>query len=482
MPDPIPPAPANTPAATPPSTPPAPAATPPADDDAIFNLLYKAAEEQPKPVEQEEIKPGRSLIQAMDDTTPVPPEGGTPPTEPKPGAPAATPAPEPEKKVKVKKREAAPAPEPEPAPAPTPAPAATPEAPKNPDAEFEAGLLEEEQEQLALARYAEKSDPVKYKGYGARVTKYLKDHQDYLQKHPEALQPGTEGAEAYKQWLDKANPALPPREARRLEINMAAEKISEQKNREQDEKFAELHDENFRREAEPRIRQETDQFFNKLVEEAVPADFAKLAKEKGIEEAKKQFPMEYRVSAEILTETAGDVEMLKKITTPNPRTGRMLQTFDRNNAQHARIYQFMKEQGDNFKNGYPGETPQQMAARRAAQVQNGKRFLTRDEYYTLKPEQRAPYWTFNIDQIIAMHGAAARDRIAARLKTEHEMREKEGWVRKPAAAAPIIQPTPAPGAPPAPRPTPVPPNNGPAPASDTVVDRMSALLMGDAAP
>jgi hypothetical protein len=455
-----------------------PASTPPEGDqmDATFQLLFNAAESEKAPTNATESKPGMSLQQAVNDPTPPPAADddaakAAAKKKADDDAAAATPPPAP---VKVRRRERAPEPSPTPTPAPAPTPA--PEAKKPEVDEFEAGLLDEEREQLELAKYAEQRDPAKYKGQAAKVTKFLKDHQSYLEKNPAATEPGTDAAEKYQAWLAANNVALPPREARRLEISREAERIADEKIAANRGEVSELHDENFRREQEPKIKQEADQFFTELANSALPEEFTKLAKEKGIEEAKKEFPLEYRVAGEVLTESAADVEEMRKITTINTRTGRPLRAFDPANPQHARILGFIRTQCNAFKNGHPGETAAQRQQRLRFQLNEGKSFLTRDEFYALKPEQRTAHWTFSIDQVVKMSAEAAKVAVKNRIDAERKVRESEGWTRRTAAVAPQ---TPAPaGSPPAPRPTPIPANGGGTPLADAP-DRMFDLLMGE---
>ncbi len=471
----------STPADT--TTPPASAPVAPAgntsppieETDPTLRLLFDAAEsERPKPEDKVDTPAGKSLMQALDeppaDTT-TPPADATPKPEDKKPAADATPKPE-DKPIKIRRTKQ------EPPPAP-PTPPVVPKAEDKPkektdDEKFEETLLDEERDQLEVARFAESKDPGKYKGFASKTATFLKAHQDYLEKNPQATEPGSDAAEKYQEWLKKNAVALPPREMRILEREMIAEKTREKLTKETDSKLGELHDENFRRDKEPEIKREVEDFFNKTAQAAIPPEFAALAREKGIDEAKKAFPTEFRVAAEVLTETAGDVEEFRRLTTTNPRTGRPLAAYDPNSPKHARIVTFIREQCDFFKNGVPGENEDQRAARVRAQNQGGKQFLTRDEFYSMPADQRAPFWTFTPEQIVAMQAEVAKKRISDRVKQEYSMRESEGWVRRPAqSSTPEQRP---PGAPPAPRPSPMP---GGAPAPETP-DRTFGLLVGEA--
>ena len=477
------------PAAPPPTPPPTP---PPGEEamDATLKLLFDAADsekaeaEKPKP----ETPIGKSLAQALDEQTPEEKNGTAPPPTPptpetkKPDAPPPPPA---EKKVKVRRRGEEPAPPPPPAPAPAPTPELPPKT-KTEDEVFEEGLLEEERDQLELARFAEGKDPTKYRGYAAKVSKFLKEHQAYLEKNPKAVQAGSDEAEAYETWLKTNNVALAPREAKILERELITERARQETMKQTESQMAELHDDNFRRDTEPKIKAEADAAFSKLAHEAAPQEFVKFAQEKGIEEAKKQYPTEYRITTKVLTETASDIEELRRLTTKNPRTGNPLRQYDGANPQHVRVLKFMREQCNHFKSGPPDEKPEARTERIRLLNQGGKTFLTRDEFYSLPAAQRDAHWTFSPDQIVAMAMHFAKQQVASEVKEEYAAREAEGWVRKtpaPAAngTAPTGTPPPPPPAPspPGTRPTPIPAGNNGNADGQEVPERVLGLMMGE---
>lgn len=431
-----------------------------------MELLFGAASSDPGPTPEKKLDhpdqagSGKSLIQALSDTPPAPkPDDTAPKPAPKPDD--STPPKKEEPEVRVRRRRSDPPPPPAPAPTPaTPAPAPPPEK-KEPtdDEKFKAELLEEERDQLELAEYAEKSNPTKYKGYAAKVTKFLKDHQDYLEKNPKATEPGSAEAEAYQLWLAKNQATLPVREQRQLELARVAENAKAEALRESEEKFSEIRDDNFRRDQEPIIKKEADQFFSELAASALPAELAAVVKAEGVEKAKEKFPLEYQIAAEEMANGADYVEEFRRLTTTNPKTNRRLKAFDPNNPVHVGILDFVNRQCDMFKNGFEGEDEATRANRLKlqTQVRDGRtvQFLTRDEFFKLKPEQRAGFWTFSHEQIIAMKRIDVAKRIDTRIKGEVKSREAQGWVRRPAAgAAPAPAPEPK-GAPPAPRPSPI---------------------------
>ncbi|MFZ8889230.1 MAG: hypothetical protein ACO2YV_01220, partial [Pseudomonadales bacterium] len=405
----------SNPADTAPATP-AETSSPQGDDlDPSIRLLFDSTQEEIAGDKVETNEVGRSLAVALEDQEPAPPAATADSKKDDKVEPPPAPAPEPEPpKVKVRRKRE---PEAEP-PAPPPV---TPPAPQKTDEEvFEEGLLEEEKDQLELARFAEKKDPAKYAGYSGKVSKFLKDHQAYLKAHPDAVQEGTDAADEYQAWLQKNNVALAPREARLLDREMVTDRAAERARKEADEKLSELYDENFRRDKEPEIRKEAEEFFSKVVNDSLPQDLLKVIKEKGFDEAKKAFPMEFRVSNSVLSETADDVQEFRRLTTFNPKTGRPVSTFDPNKTQHTRIVQFIQSQCDAFKKSGG-----------ALRVdKEGRSFVTRDEWSRLSPEQKNRHWTFTQEQVITMVGLAAKSEIDRRIKSEYEQREKDGWVRR----------------------------------------------------
>jgi hypothetical protein len=455
--------------------------------DATLKLLFDAAdtEKTAAAAPKADTPYGKSLAQALDEQTPEEKAGTAPPPpaagdKKKDETPPPPPPPPAEKKVKVRRREEPAPPPPAPAPAPPPEPAAKP---KTPEELFEESLIDEERDQLEVARFAEGKDPAKYKGYTAKVTKFLKEHQAYLEQHPKAVQAGTDEAEAYETWLKTNNVALAPREAKILERELITEKARQETMKSTEAQMAELHDDNFRRDAEPKIKAEADAVFSKLAHEAPPADFVKLAQEKGIEEAKKQYPTEYRITTKVLSEAASDIEELRRLTTKNTRTGNPVRQYDPSNPQHVRVLKFMRDQCNYFKNGPADEKPEHKAARARLNVQDGKTFLTRDEFYTLPAAQRERHWTFTPDQIVSMKIESAKVLVAQEIKAEYDSHEAEGWVRKaPAAAAgtpPPPPPPPPPGSTPGVRPTPIPAGNNGNADGQEAPEKVLGLMMGE---
>lgn len=462
-------------------------------DDQMFQLLYAAASEAPAKSEEgdpADTPAGDTLLGAISKPSDGP-KGGDADADAKKKAEeeaAAKKKAEDEAAAQKKAEEDAAAAEAaldpvrvrrKPAPPPTaPAAAAAPAAPKAEEKtdqqKWEESLLDEERDQLELARFAEKDNPSKYAGFAAKTEKYLKEHAAYLEKNPGATEPGSDAAAAYEQWLQKHKPSLSPAEGRRLEVRREANRIADEKLAASKTEIEALHEETFRRDAEPKAKSEADAFFRDAADFAMPEDLAKLAKEKGLAEAKKAFPMEYRIAGEVLSDAADQVEELIRITTKNPRTNRPLVAYDPNNKKHAAILTFINTQCNAFKNGVPGEPPAQRATRLRAQIRDGKRFATRIEYYSMPEDQRAPYWTFSREDLISMKRFEAKHTIASRIEAETKRLEAEGFVRRRPESAAAPGPSGG-GAPPAPRPGQIPAGDGAAPSGGAMEREMNLI-------
>ena len=434
-----------------------PIATPPVDeglDPTIMALIgavdpsTEAAAKAETPPPEEESTRGRSLLDAIDDPTPPAPK----PDDKKPAAaPVVEPPPAPEKTIKVRKRA------PEPVAPPPPAPVYTPpvKPTKTAEQEFEEALLPEEREQLENARYAEAKFPGKHTGLAAKTAKFLKDHAAKL--NDPAFDP--EGDD-YKQWLAKNAVALTPRDAREIERERDRETIRA----ETKAQLSEQDDATFRQIEEPKVKQRADGFYATLANEAIPADLLKSIQTEGMAVAEKKFPIEFKIASDLTTAATNDIEEFMRITHVNTRTGRTLRAYDPANEQHTRLISFVNSACEAFKAGGKGL------------VKNGQQFLTREEYFSIKDRnQRAAYWTFSNDDIIAQARVTTKQSIAKRIDAEHARLKEMGFTRTiPGSGTPPAGTPPA-GSPPAPRGAPIPTEGA---AQEDAIDPLISRLYG----
>lgn len=445
--------------------------------DKSLAILFDTVEGESPATTAPEI-PGMSLTQALEAPASPAAEGQPPAAgaaapadgaKPKDGgatppADSAAPAAEPEKTIR--RRSKAPTPPPPPAPI-EPAAAEKPEV--TPPAETKdatADLLDEERERLELARFAASKFPDKYKGLDGKFLKFYKDHKEYLEKarkeNPDASL--DESDPVYQAWLAKNQPKLTPSEVKMLE----REQIIDTADAKSRDEVAKVKEELFRRDEEPKVRRVGDEFYVGLVKEGLP-DEVQTALKEGYEKAKELFPVEIDVAERITKVATSDIEEFVRLTRRNPETGRRLRVYDENNEQHKRILGLVNDLCTQFK---AGNSPEK--------IRDGKHFLTREEYFSIKdPSKRAPYWTFSNEEMVRRCRVAAKSAITEGIKLRHQELERMGYVRRAqAAATPQASPPPTPSAPAAPRPAPsAAGTNGP--AAEDQPSGMLKIMLGD---
>jgi hypothetical protein len=386
--------------------------------------------------------------------------GAPKPAATPPAAPAAAAGTPPAEERPLKVRKPAPPKRPDlplatpPAATPPPAQPAAAAAPQASDEEFEKGLIDGERQMLDDARYAEKANPVKYKGLGDRVKNYLKDHQKFLDDNPDI----SEDDPSYKKWMKEHRPAMSASDMREISEHRIAEKARGPV----DQRVTEL-------EHERRVQE----IYTQLTKDALPDDLAAAIKEKGglTKEIQEEFSEELEVANHVFSLVTDDLKEFSRLTTKS-KSGRPLATFatdksDPKFEQHERLLKLVSDQCENFK-----------ATGGADLQRNGKWFVTRDEWAQIDPARRGEFWTFTNDEIVKRALAGVKGAIKQVIEHKREDLKKRGYVRqRPAPAAPAPVTPPAPTSHPAPRPTPIPAGTPPAtPGVDAGARSLAGLL------
>lgn len=299
--------------------------------------------------------------------------------------------------------------------------------------EWEKDLLDEERDQLELARYAEQKNPTKYKGFASKTEKFLKD----LKAKTEAADFDPD-SDDYQEWLKNSRPVLSNSEIRILERERGADVARAEATKQTQD----VLDKTFRAIHLPQVKHEADAYYAKAATEVLPEEVAKVFKEESPAKAREKFPMEFEIAEAELDTHASDVEELLALTRRNPDTGRTLKAFDEKNPQHQRVLQIAHEVDTRFKKTGGAEL-----------VRNGRRFLPRAELGRLPEAERAKYWTFTAKEIADRSTALVKERIARKITAETERLKRYGFERKPAQQEQQQQRS---STPPAPRPTPFP--------------------------
>lgn len=396
----------------------------------LLDSLYASIESQPAPAADAPTR-GRTMHEALaapeKPAEPKPEEKAKPETKPEGSAPVVEKeAKEPARRVKVRRaQEAAPAPA---APPPAQAPAPAKEEPKEDD---ESGLLDEEKDKLRVARYAARKNPAKYGDQDKKLVTYFRKHAEFITKK-QAEDPDydfTDDNPEYKAF-QSANrpPAIPAFEERALEREM----IKDEAVAAADERIAADRESRRLEDLKPQIKRRADQFWKEVVATALPDELASAIKTHGAAKAREMHPLEYEVSDTVTKGAADAMQEFLEIAGGVKR-------FDGKNPQHIGIATFIDDECKNF------------AAAGKDTIRDGKKFIARSDFHSMSVQQRAAYWTFSNDEIVARARFATRFSIQQMIKAETDKRAAQGWARPaaPAAAKPQ-EPTPSSSTRPAP--------------------------------
>lgn len=392
--------------------------------DTLFNTVSTPEQQQADEVPTR----GRSMAEVLSEPEPEPKPDDTtdkkedePKPEPKPAAEAP--------KVTTRRRKADPLPPLEEAPKPV---ATATEAPPKPAPEPELKLLEEEQDMLDLAKYAENVD-AKYKGYAGKLEKFYRQHAEYIDKKrtedPEF--DFTEDNPEYQAWL-RANrpPAIPAYEMRKIE----RERIKQELSQDADAKVAQVHEELRRRDEEPKIQAAAQKFMGEVFKDALPDEMAALVKEKGIAAAKEEYALEYGIASQVAKSASDMMAEFLRLTSGVKKFNADKATEE--GALHASLIDWIDQECADF-----------AANGGQYRIRDGKQFVPRSQFGSLSPAAKAKAWTFSNDDLMLIARHTVKKAVAQQVDQQRKQLEAMGFVRqgrKPAAPAkPEPKPTPA---------------------------------------
>ncbi len=319
--------------------------------------------------------------------------------------------------------------------------------------DWEKTLIDEERDQLEMARFAEQKFGEKYKGLGAKTEKFIRENAAKVEADdfdPES--------DEYREWVEKNRPSLSTAEIRMIE-RKRGEEIAEAKTRKSSD---DVLDRTFRMIEEPRVKSEADNYYAKASSEVMPEEVKAVFKESA-EKAREQFPFEYEIIEQELARHADAVEEMLALTRVNPDTKRVLRPYDPANPNHVAAFNIVQSVDESFKKTGGADLNR-----------GGRLFLPRAELARIPVAERGKYWTFTSKEIADRSTAIVKERIVSRIKNEQERLGKMGFERK--KATPAAAATPAAGTPPAIRPAPI--NSGGGGGGGTM--SASERLMADA--
>lgn len=256
--------------------------------------------------------------------------------------------------------------------------------------------LPEQREEIELARYAESSDPKKYKGMERKLVKFYNDLDAYIDKSDDEERTFDENDEEFMQWVNNNKPTVSRVEQRKLERQMIKdEALSEArsefdgKNKELEEKIRQVSD-------RPKAEKELTRY-EKLLAEDNPEDdeLAESIYKSEMLDAK-------RVGEEYLDLFYG------------------LKTYDEGDTLHTWIIDFVTQQSEAFSK-HGGD--------HLSKTVDGikKSFVPPSDYGNVDANK---HWTFTSSDIMDIMGNYFQTRAKDSVKSEEERLEKMGFTRQ----------------------------------------------------
>lgn len=282
---------------------------------------------------------------------------------------------------------------------------------------FEDEMLPVERENLDLIRKAESIDPDKFKGLGKKFIDHAKKAAEYVaEKIKEDPDYDFSSDEKFKR-LRESNP-LDSKTGKAIERSILKDELRQEQKADLEEVKRKQH----AIEQRPVIAQELNKAVERLPE-ILPDEVLAVLKEKGHEEAKKQFPLEYGAADEMAVGLRYAIERFLEIS-------RGVRAFNPQEKLDQEIFSFLKREQEEF---IAKAKPEELN-------RNGRPFILREKFNTLPPHERDKHWTLSNDDIIGILIDRQKEHLNNAITAEHQRLESMGYQRSGAApAAPVIK-------------------------------------------
>jgi len=296
--------------------------------------------------------------------------------------------------------------------APAPKESVTPPEEIKPNPEDD--LLEDQREELEVARIAEKSQPDKYKGLPDKLLGYYSKLEDYItngvKENPERS--FDEDDMDYQDWVSRNRPRFTDKDRARAEQLRTENRAYERARQEVASEVSKLEKRQKALELKPKIDEQIDKFGQSILQ-AGDSDASKAIAKNGFDAAADSHPLESAVFRDT-------VERAKGLASEYLGFANGLSEFDYNNPTHKWLLEFINHNGEWFEaNG--GE----------ARNKGGKSFVNRAKYAELHAAGKAgSYWTFDHDDVLHLLSANALHEANHQIKTTLDAAEKYGFVKQ----------------------------------------------------
>lgn len=283
---------------------------------------------------------------------------------------------------------------------------------------YEDGLLDEQREELALARYAENKLPDKYKGMGNRLLEFYKKLDNYAakaQEDPDRTLDSND--EEFMEFIQNNKPELSLSESKKLERMMWKEEAVNEARKAQEEHQRNLERKLHNLEARPRVENSLKEFESNLPN-MIPDELGDSIREHGFDKAESENPYEISIIKDKLSSASNLAKEYLNISNG-------ITDYDSNNSNHQWLLGFINNQAQYFKKNGGDELVRQDS------VGNTAQFVTPTEYANLSNQGNTTgKWTFTPDDVLKMLGANAVKEAQDTIKSEEQRLTKMGFVRQ----------------------------------------------------
>ncbi len=357
----------------------------------------------------------------------------------KPADAAPAPAPAPAKKGKkvsvVRKEDVAVIEARQPATAQPPAPAA-PIPAATLDDDYIKGLTDEQKEELREAEVAELLEPVKYKDQKKKLVAFYRrfdaETSAILEKEPEAV---LEENDQFKA-LVRTKPQLSPSESKRVNRKIASDETEARVRAEIRPDMEDMKMNQRRIELAPKFEAFANTQFKTGVDELIVADDKSvvkqaldLIKEKGVDSARLEFPLEVAILEEEKSAASRRVEQFLLLKNQAVK-------YDPANPDQKFVLEFIDRECKHF-----AENGGKML------VRDGKKFMPRADFIRMLRENKTEsdtlvgwhtngFWSFSDSDIVDFMAKNAQLSIEHRVKMADEKAKSMGFERRPRAKSP----------------------------------------------
>jgi len=283
---------------------------------------------------------------------------------------------------------------------------------------YEDSLLDEQREELALARYAENKLPEKYRGMGNKLLDFYKKLDAYAtkaQEDPDRTLDSND--EEFMDFIQNNKPELSLSESKKLERMMWKEEAVAEARKANEEDKRQLEKKLHSLEARPKVENSLKEFESNLPK-MIPDELGDSIREHGFDKVEEENPYEVSIIKEKLSSASGLAKEYLNISNG-------ITDYDSTNTNHSWLLGFINNQAQYFQKNGGDELVRQDS------MGNTAEFVTPTEYANLVNQGNAVgKWTFTPDDVLKMLGANAVKEAQDTIKSEEERLTKMGFVRQ----------------------------------------------------